>query len=83
MATTLARGKMRVQEVVLCDTYHPDEPGDEVIKLCCQYDESDPEDTKFSKATPSGSMELRISNPNLISKFQPGQIYYVDLTPAD
>ena len=72
----LARGKMRVTIV---------EEGDyaETIFFTCQYDENDPEDTKFAASTPSGNMTLQISNPNLKGKFSPGQCFYVDLTPVE
>ena len=73
---TLARGKMKVASVTL-DGYA------ETVKFNCLYDASDPEDTKFSKATPSGEMTLQISNPNLAGKFSPGQSFYVDLTPVE
>ena len=72
----LARGKMRVTSVKL-DGYN------ETVKFDCLYEEDQPEDTKFSKTTPTGNMELAISNPKLAGKFQPGQSYYVDLTPVE
>ena len=72
----LARGKMRVTSVTL-DGYS------ENVRFICQYDENDPEDTKFAKSTPSGNMTLDISNPNLAGKFSPGQSFYVDLTPVE
>lgn len=52
------------------------------IRLAPMYDENDPEDTKFSKATPSGSFEAQISNPALLDQFQVGEDYYLDLTPV-
>ena len=55
----------------------------EMITLHTQYDPEDPEDTKFSAATPSGNMEFHLSNPNLVGTFQVGQVYYVDLTPIE
>ena len=55
----------------------------EEIELHTQYDENDPEDTKFSAATPNGSLKFSLSNPNLLDTFKPGQTYYVDLTPVE
>ena len=72
----LARGKMRVESV------EPLYDG-ELVKFDCSYDPDDPEDTKFSNATPSGNMELHISNPNLVGKFTAGSSFYVDLTPVE
>ena len=54
----------------------------EDILMYTQYDENDPEDTKFSVATPSGSMEFQLSNPRLLGRFKPGFTFYVDLTPV-
>ena len=74
--TVKARCKFKVRTVVL-NTY-----GEE-IELCTEYDENDPEDTKFSTATPSGILKFNLSNPNLLDTFKPGQIYYIDLTPVE
>lgn len=41
------------------------------------------EDNTFSKWTPSGKVELAVTNPNLIGKFTVGEKYYVDFTKAD
>ena len=54
----------------------------EEINLYTQYEENDPEDTKFSVATPCGSMEFQLSNPRLLGLFKQGDTFYVDLTPV-
>lgn len=41
------------------------------------------EDNTFARWTPSGSMELYITNPDLHGKFAVGQKFYVDFTPAE
>jgi hypothetical protein len=46
------------------------------------YDTSIPEDERFSKYTPSGQMEVTISNPAALEMIQPGQDYYIDISPA-
>ena len=56
---------------------------EESIKLWTQYDENDPEDTKFSVATPSGSMEFQLSNPNLLGHFKVGDSFYVTLEKVE
>jgi hypothetical protein len=40
------------------------------------------EDNTFARYTPSGAIELSITNPNLLGKFAPGDTFYVDFTPA-
>lgn len=44
--------------------------------------EGESEDNTFARYTPSGSLTLQITNPNLIGKFTQGQKFYVDFTEA-
>ena len=41
------------------------------------------EDNTFAKFSPSVALDITITNPALIGKFERGQKYYVDFTPAD
>ena len=44
---------------------------------------SDSEENKsFSKYTPSGKLELMITNPNAEGFFKPGKEYYLDISEA-
>ena len=58
------------------------DPPEIVVRLTTLYDPNDPEDTKFSVYTPSGDMEFRVNNPNVIGMFEEGKSFYVDLTPV-
>lgn len=94
--SVMARCKYRVWEVRDHQRQHTEEDAERVkaggkfestgpvteqhIKLHTEYDPDDPEDTKFSTATPSGDMNFYLSNPRLIGKFKPGDTFYVDLT---
>lgn len=40
------------------------------------------ENIEFWKWTPAGECSLHIDNETALNKFQPGQEYYVDFTPA-
>ncbi len=40
------------------------------------------EDNTFAKFTPSANLSLGIANPALFGKFEVGQKFYVDFTPA-
>ena len=96
MSGLRARCKFRVSEVKQHRTYTAEDKeagrdygeatgpvtGEE-IKLWTEYDENDPEDTKFSAATPSGSMEFNLSNPALLDRFKQGQSYYVTLEEVE
>ncbi|HEY9250985.1 MAG TPA: hypothetical protein VIO38_17710 [Rariglobus sp.] len=38
---------------------------------------------KWSKATPSGKIEMLITEPGSVEQFELGKEYHVDFTPAD
>jgi hypothetical protein len=57
----------------------PGEYDEQKVLMHTQYDENDPEDTKFSAATPWGTLEFGVSNPNLADFFEVGEEFYVDL----
>ncbi len=40
------------------------------------------EDNTYAKFSPSASLRINVCNPALIGKFDPGEVYYVDFTPA-
>ena len=78
----MMRAKMKIESVERFDT-------SERLKMrpVCKpggypADGSD-EDNTFAKFSPSGSLELTITNPNLIGKFNPGEAYYLDFTKAE
>lgn len=52
------------------------------VKLTPQYDEKIPEDRRFAKATPSGSLEMLIDNPPAVEFFEVGKYFYLDFTPV-
>ena len=41
------------------------------------------EDNSFSKWTPSGSLVMNVSNPELMGKFSPGEKYYLRFEKAE
>ena len=48
-----------------------------------QYDAKLAEDVSFSKATPSGRIEMQIDNPTAIERMPAGKVFYVDFTPVE
>lgn len=42
----------------------------------------DPENARFTKATPWGEIKMGIDNPAALEQFKVGQSYYVDFHPA-
>ena len=55
--------------------------GDRIVKMSARYSDS-PEDNQFARATPSGSLEMHISNPDALDFLEPGKQYYLDFSPA-
>jgi len=41
------------------------------------------EDNTFARYSPSANFQILIANPALFGKFEPGQKFYVDFSPAD
>jgi hypothetical protein len=64
-----------------------DQYGNAVVKLYAVYkgDESSPENKSFSNSTPSGSVELYITNPAAYEFFEKlaGKYVYLDFTEAN
>lgn len=79
----LMKAKMEVRSVA------PAYAGAETVKMeaVCGTDPFGPdgesEDNTYARFTPSGGVELTITNPNMLGKFATGQKFYVDFTPAE
>jgi hypothetical protein len=56
--------------------------GGKTLRFETQYDSSIPEDVRFTKATPWGSVEMQIDNPAAIEQFKLGSFYYADFAPV-
>jgi hypothetical protein len=48
-----------------------------------RYDESIPEDKRFSTATPSGKLILQVNNPPVVDQLELGKVFYLDLIPVE
>ena len=60
----------------------PDWEGDareRIVMSACH--DGTPEGQQFSKATPSGRLEFELTNPAVVGTYEPGQLYYIDITP--
>lgn len=56
--------------------------GSKQVKLQAVTDDGDPENKAFWSATPSGTVDISISNPAAADVFEAGKSYYVDFTEA-
>jgi hypothetical protein len=67
---------MRVAAVTI------DEYNDNVEFQAVYGNSTNKEDNTYASATPSGSIKLCVNNPAVRGTFKPGDVYYVDFTPA-
>lgn len=64
------------------------EHGTEILKfqaVCAKSypaDGSD-EDNSYAKFTPVASLEMHVTNPDLLGKFEPGDVFYLDFTKVE
>jgi hypothetical protein len=68
----MVRAKMQVTKVAKTHW------GSVEITLTPQYDTNIPEDQRFQKATPSGSIIMLIDNPPASDQLTLGKFFYVD-----
>jgi hypothetical protein len=54
-----------------------------LVPVTPNSDDNIPENERFHKYTPNGSIELTIDNPVAAEQFKPQQTYYLDFTPAE
>lgn len=47
------------------------------------YDQSIPEDARFAKASPNGTFEIYVDNPDAFNSYELGKFYYFDSTPCE
>lgn len=52
------------------------------VTLFTQYDPTLPEDQRFTRWTPTGTLDVVIDNPAALARLAVGADYYVDLTPV-
>ena len=77
----IVRAKFKVTSVIT--TEHAPGYSSKRVVLEPQYDAQVAEDVSFSKATPSGRIEMQIDNPVAIELMPIGQTFYVDFTPVE
>lgn len=78
---TTMRAKVRVTNVVKHETCEA-VTFDAVAKSEAYPADGSDEDNTYAKYSPSARFSITIANPALIGKFEIGQKYYVDFTPA-
>ena len=75
----------KIRAKFICDSVEGDEYG-ENFKLSAVYgtdDKDNEENNQFAEATPSGQLEMMISNPTAKGFFKEGKSFYLDFTEVD
>ena len=75
-APSAARCKFRVESVLITG------PENREITLQTSYDPHEAKDAAFTKFTPSGTMKVSVTNPNVFHIFEAGQFVYIDVIPV-
>lgn len=55
-------------------------PSSREFTFSAEYDTSIPEEARFAKASPSGTLTIMVDNPVAIDALKMGQKYYLDFT---
>ena len=75
------RAKLKVTEVL--KTEHAEVVSFQAVSKKDGYPETGlDEDNTFAKWTPTASLVITITNPDLYGAHEPGAVFYVDFTPA-
>jgi hypothetical protein len=53
------------------------------VNLVAVMNDGIPENQRYHKYTPNGSIEMTIDNPPASEQFEPGKQFYVDFTQAE
>ena len=75
----MVRGKFTLQSI----THHSWSPTAQTFKFMAIHDTATEENKRFSKATPSGSLEMTVDNPPAQEFFEIGKAYYLDFSKAE
>lgn len=73
--------KTRAKFRCMSETRHSYNPESRTYRFGAIYDPHLPEDQRFAKATPSGTVEIVVDNPAV--HYTLGQDYYFDIIPAE
>lgn len=80
----MVRAKFRCQSIEKRLGYsYVQNPGEIVIhEVVKMQPVNGPGNKTWSDATPSGQIEMAITNPAAVAQFEVGKCYYLDFTPA-
>jgi hypothetical protein len=76
------RNTMSVRAKFSVGNHLKDDYGNHLVRLYAVWDDGIEENKRYAQATPSGMIELMITNPPAAEFFTAGKSVYVDFTPA-
>lgn len=53
------------------------------VKMWAVYDDGTPENQRFATSTPSGSLEMLVTNEAALAQLELGKAYYLDISPVE
>ena len=78
----MMRAKFKIDSITFT-TYSEQLKFSAVCKKTSYPADGSDEDNTYAKFTPTADLAMTITNPDLQGKFKPGQVFYVDFTPAE
>lgn len=72
----------RMKMALVAITQHDWTQEGRTLKFEPRYDDSIPEDQRFYQFTPSGSMEVFVTNPRVLENMKLGDKFYIDFFPV-
>lgn len=76
----MQRGGHAVRAKFSC--FHKDTGSSGQVRFCAVVDNTK-DNASWSEATPSGYLDMNVSNEAAFERFEVGQSYYIDFTPCD
>ena len=73
---------MAVRAKVCCNAKTSNEVHFYTVYENAESKAADPENVRFTKATPWGDIKLGVDNPAALAQFEVGKYYYVDFVPV-
>jgi hypothetical protein len=73
----MVRGKFSLNSIT--ETAWPGK----TLKFSAVYDDGIPENQRYATATPSGSVEMHVTNEAALNQFKLGKSYYLDFTEVE
>jgi hypothetical protein len=82
MSAPVARAKFKCWSIQQNKSQDPEDQTARV-QFMAAYANGDSDNATWSKATPAATLDMFITNPAALDKFEEGRFYYLDFTPCE